>query len=39
MIDSFSMEHLAVEGDDLLKWEEEMTTTIENDMSFLAAIS
>ena len=39
VIDAFAIEHLAVEGDDLLKWEEEMTQTIENDMSFLAAIS
>ena len=39
VIDAFAAEHLAVEGDDLLKWEEELTTTIENDMSFLAAIS
>ena len=39
VIDAFAMEHLAVEGDDILKWEEELTTTIENDMSFLAAIA
>ena len=39
VIDAFAMEHLAVEGDDLLKWEEEMSQVIEKDMAFLAAMA
>jgi putative nucleotidyltransferase with HDIG domain len=39
VIDDFAMEHLAVSGEDILGWEEELVQTIENDMSFLAAIS
>lgn len=37
-IQPFAMEHLAVGGNDLMEWEEEMKQVIEKDMAFLSAI-
>ena len=39
VLDPFAAEHLAVTGDDLLGWEEELSQVIDKDMAFLSAIA
>jgi putative nucleotidyltransferase with HDIG domain len=39
VLDPFAAEHLAVSGDDLLGWEEELSQVIDKDMAFLSAIA
>jgi HD-like signal output (HDOD) protein len=38
VINAFAAEQLAVEGTQLLEWKEEMTQSIENDVSFLTTV-